>query len=39
MDTNVKNVFYNYPVEYREPLLQLRELIYSVASNQRKPYR
>lgn len=32
MDTNVKNVFNSYPVEYREPLLQIRELIYSVAS-------
>lgn len=33
MDTNVKSVFDNYPVEYREPLLQIRALIYSVASN------
>lgn len=32
MDTSVINVFNSYPVEYREPLLQIRELIYSVAS-------
>ena len=32
MDTNVKIVFDNYPVEYRYPLLQIRELIYNVAS-------
>lgn len=32
MNNYVKNVFDNYPVEYREPLLQIRELIYSVAS-------
>lgn len=32
MNASVENVFMNYPVEYREPLLQIRELIYSVAS-------
>lgn len=32
MDTCVENVFNSYPVEYREPLMQIRELIYNVAS-------
>lgn len=33
METNVENVFNSYAVEYREPLLQIRRLIYETASN------
>jgi len=32
MSISVENVFNNYPVEYREPLMQIRELIYDIAS-------
>lgn len=32
MNVNVQNMFKSYPVEYREPLLKIRKLIYSVAS-------
>lgn len=32
MDISVEKVFNSYPVEYREPLMQIRELIYDVAS-------
>lgn len=32
METNVENVFNSYAVEYREPLLQIRKLIYETAS-------
>lgn len=32
MDISVEKVFNSYPVEYREPLMQIRELIYNVAS-------
>lgn len=32
MDISVDKVFNSYPVEYREPLMQIRELIYNVAS-------
>lgn len=31
MDVRIKTVFSSYPKEYRKPLLQVRELIYSVA--------
>lgn len=32
MDIRAENVFNSYPVEYREPLMQIRELIYNVAN-------
>lgn len=32
MDENVKRVYDSYPLEYRQPLLQMRELIYNVAN-------
>lgn len=32
MDDSVRSVFDSYPDKYRRPLLQIRELIYSIAS-------
>lgn len=32
MNTSVENIFNSYPAELREPLMQIRELIYYVAS-------
>lgn len=32
MDISVEKVFNSYPVEYRESLMRIRELIYNVAS-------
>ncbi|MFV0393983.1 MAG: DUF1801 domain-containing protein [Coprobacillaceae bacterium] len=32
MNIEVENVFNSYPIEYREPLLKIRELIYTIAS-------
>ncbi len=32
MNESIQNVYDHYPEEYRKPLLQIRELIYTVAS-------
>lgn len=33
IDSNVANVFEGYPERYRQPLLQIRELIFSTAAS------